>query len=225
MSHFTVLVVGNDPEKELEPFNENTRLPRYVEYTKEQLIEKQRKEIEEYKNSTYAKFLTDPEKYKAEHNNPHHIDYLENKFPAELKLTDEELHKIGLEDYEPENIGTDGEVYSTYNPKSKWDWYQLGGRWSGMIKLKEGKEGVIGSPGLGVHEVGIDQAKKGDIANFDEIKTFAVLKDGQWYEIGKMGWWAMVSDEKDKEAWDSEFKKLIEGLPDDTLISIYDCHI
>lgn len=23
--------------------------------------------------------------------------------------------------------------YSTYNPKSKWDWYEVGGRWDGMI--------------------------------------------------------------------------------------------
>jgi hypothetical protein len=224
MSHFTVLVVGNDPEKELEPFNENTRLPRYVKYTKEQLIAREREKIEKYKNSTYAEFLVDPEKYKAKCS-PFLINYLENEFPTKLKLDDEGLHKLAIEDHEPEEVGPDGEVYSTYNPKSKWDWYQLGGRWSGMIKLKEGKEGVIGSPGLGVHEVGIDQAKKGDIANFDEINTFAVLKDGEWYSRGKMGWWAMVSDEKDEEAWDSEFKKLIEGLPDDTLISIYDCHI
>ena len=40
-----------------------------------------------------------------------------------------------------------------------------------------------------------------------------------------MGWWAVVSNEKDDEVWDEEVKKLVSELPDNTLISIYDCHI
>lgn len=55
--------------------------------------------------------------------------------------------------------------------------------------------------------------------------TFAVLKDGVWYEKGSMGWWAIVTDEKDEGEWKAEFRKLLEGLPDDTLLSVYDCHI
>jgi len=94
-----------------------------------------------------------------------------------------------------------------------------------MIKLKEGAEGITGRAGTFSNEVGIDAALKGDIANFDELKTFAILKDGEWYERGKMGWWAIVTDEMEDDKWDAEFKKLIDGLPDDTLISIYDCHI
>ena len=31
-----------------------------------------------------------------------------------------------------------GNLYSTYNPDSKWDWYCVGGRWSDMLKLKSG---------------------------------------------------------------------------------------
>lgn len=55
------------------------------------------------------------------------------------------------------------------------------------------------------------------------ISTFAVIKDGLWYEKGKMGWWACVSDEKDN--WNEEFAKLLDNVPDDTLLSVYDCHI
>jgi len=57
------------------------------------------------------------------------------------------------------------------------------------------------------------------------LRTFAVVKDGQWYEKGRMGWWACVADEKDEEKWTSEFNALIAGLPDDTLLTIVDCHI
>lgn len=56
-----------------------------------------------------------------------------------------------------------------------------------------------------------------------EFSTFAVLMNGKWYEKGKMGWWACVSEEKDD--WGAEFKTLFDSLPDDALISVYDCHI
>lgn len=197
------------------------------------------------------------------------------------------------------------------NPNAKWDWYKLGGRWTGFFKLKSGKEGSIGSPGLmtvpanpgyadqckksdidieemrfseanraaerydKVHkiigleslkykwsdllekveaneisigearalynsqkfikkfreEIGFDDAESFLIDRDDYIKnhvnstlsTFAVLKDGKWYERGKMGWWGIVMDEKND--WDAEFHKLFDSLPDDTMLSVYDCHI
>lgn len=55
--------------------------------------------------------------------------------------------------------------------------------------------------------------------------TFAVLKDDVWYERGSMGWWGCVADEKDGDAWAAEFSKLVDQLPPETLLSVYDCHI
>ena len=49
--------------------------------------------------------------------------------------------------------------------------------------------------------------------------------DGQWYERGQMGWWGIVKNEKDADTWGKEFNLLIDSLPDDTLLSAYDCHI
>lgn len=65
----------------------------------------------------------------------------------------------------------------------------------------------------------VDGARKG------AFSTFAVLKDGQWYERGKMGWWACVSDEKDETEWRNQFSSLIDSLPDTTLLTVVDCHI
>jgi hypothetical protein len=59
----------------------------------------------------------------------------------------------------------------------------------------------------------------------DAICTFAVVKDGKWYERGKMGWWACVADEKDGGDWAGEVRKLLDSVSDNTLISVYDCHI
>lgn len=40
-----------------------------------------------------------------------------------------------------------------------------------------------------------------------------------------MGWFAMVSDEKDPDAWEREFSALFDGLPPDTWVAVVDCHI
>lgn len=173
------------------------------------------------------------------------------------------------------------------NPNAKWDWYQIGGRWAGYFRLKEGKTGIKGEPTLLMEPedrkkvmtepLTCDMAQKKDIdfegmrleneaeaketwakyqetlkenpklaegpgAYFDYgvrkgdtkesyllrrtgISTFAVVKDGQWYEIGKMGWWAMVADEKDADVWEKEFRKLVDEASDDTWFAVVDCHI
>lgn len=224
MSHFTVMVIGDEPEKQLAPFDENLDMPRYIQYTKQQLINKAKKEMQNYKNGIYARFLADPEAYKKDCKNQAHIDYLEKEFPKKLNWSDEEIYAEEIGGYN--DVGSEGEVYSTYNPKSKWDWYSLGGRWSGMIKLKNGANGKTGQGSLVMNnEAGIDQAKKGDIENFSELTTFAVLKDGEWFEKGKMGWWGVVIDDKEEQQWEAELQKLIQELHDETMISIYDCHI
>ena len=40
------------------------------------------------------------------------------------------------EGLEVEPYEDDGQMI-TYNPNSKWDWYSIGGRWSGFLPLKE----------------------------------------------------------------------------------------
>jgi len=201
MSHFTVMVIGDDPELQLEPYDENLDTPEYS-----------RGEVSDEDREQFLQF------YKERDTN----NELEDK-------SFEEIYKIHGDDWNrnawrPDENGVFQE-YSNYNPKSKWDWYQLGGRWSGLIKLKEGAEGIEGESGVFDNETGIDAAYKKDIANLDQIRPFAVLKDGEWYERGEMGWWAIVANEKDTDVWEAELKKLLDGLPDDTLISIYDCHI
>ena len=127
MSHFTVLVIGDDVEGALAPFDENIELAKYVEFTREQLIEKSRKDIEDYKNGRYAEYLADPVKYKEEaKHNPDHLNYLEVEFPKKLEWTDQEHYEQAIRWYEPEDIGVNGEVYSTRNPQGYWDWYQIG---------------------------------------------------------------------------------------------------
>jgi len=144
MSHFAVLVIGDNVEEQLAKYDESIEMPRYVKHTKEELIVEEKKSIEEYKNGTYAQYLADPVKYAENVNNENHLKYVSEEFPKKLEMNDEEIYQQAIKYYEEEYLGPDGEVYSTYNPDSKWDWYEVGGRYAGRIAVKDGVEILMG---------------------------------------------------------------------------------
>ena len=49
--------------------------------------------------------------------------------------SDEECYEYMVDDY---IVDDNGNLLSTYNPKSKWDWWEPGGRYSGLLKNKNG---------------------------------------------------------------------------------------
>ena len=215
MSHFLVYVFGDNVEELLAPYDENIECEPYIKYTKAEAIAETRKYIERYKNGTYAEYLADPEAYKAKcqrFDNEHHFHYLEYEFPKKLKQTDEECYQDVAQFYDEEYIDEEGNLYSTYNPKSKWDWWEVGGRWDKVLKTKEN-----------------DKTNSDRVGNINWKKSgtpFAlVLPNGEWYEKGEMGWWVIVTNEKDADEWNKEFFKLVETLDDNLLVTVVDCHI
>jgi hypothetical protein len=68
--------------------------------------------------------------------------------------------------------------WSTYNPKSKWDWYQIGGRWQGELILKQGSRGrYFREPNRDRHELSIAEQLKKEVG-FDVVSVdIAYLKD------------------------------------------------
>jgi hypothetical protein len=63
-------------------------------------------------------------------------------------------------------------------------------------------------------------------AKSNVLLPFAWLdKDNGWVERGSMGWWGIVSDEKDESTWGKTIAKLWKPVPEDALVSIYDCHV
>jgi len=258
MSHFSVLCIGEDWKKQLEKYWE-------LDLSIDELSNDERAifDVKFEKENIEKEF----ESWKKE--NPEDFDKFKYK---DAKEWVERWYGCYLDKYE--------KYYGNYfNPNAKWDWYQVGGRFSGFFRLKDGKKGNFGEKSWTNKEKEIspeycDQALKGDIdfdfmikenierakKNWDEsktdkdciknptllffkygirkddtfesyleressISTFAVLKDGVWYGRGRMGWWGVVSDEKDDNVWNNEFNKLIEELSDDTLLTIVDCHI
>lgn len=142
MSHFSCLVIGSDVETKLAPYDENL-------------------EVEEYKVP-----ITDKE-----------IDHMVEAYSMHEDWKDldrNDIQAIAAEwkdwcSYEME-FDEKGKPFhrSTDNKKPQWDWWVIGGRWQGMLRLKHSKEGEVGEfavlavdpeyrPGW------VDQAKFGDI--------------------------------------------------------------
>ena len=213
MSHFIVYVFQKDRDYEelLAPYDEELVMPPYIKYTREQAIAKIRKDIEDYKNGWYAEYLKDPEAYKK-NCNERHLNYIENEFPKRLKWTDEECYQELRSRYEDEDVDVNGNIWASYNPNSKWDWYSVGGRWEGCLINKDG-----------------NKTNEDVVSEIDFNKTpvpFAYVDPfGRWYERGEMGWWACVSNEKEADEWEAQYRKFIASLDEDVTITAVDCHI
>lgn len=204
MSHFTVAVMLKDInklEELLAPYSENLEVDRYIKYTKEQLIQKCKKDIENYKNGTYAEYLKNPIEYKKDCTNENHIKYLEEEFPKRLNWTDEEIYNYEIQFYEDDEIGENGEVYSTYNPNSKWDWWSIGGRWLNTLLVKEYVEGIQGDVGLGAGALLNKKAPQGyKWTNGAKIKDICFDKMiGDEYEKAIRFWELVVEEQPLKE--------------------------
>ena len=283
MSHYTILVIGDDVESQLQPYHEyesTGTMDEYVKFVKtEETVRDMRKIYKEHKEdyATFEDFVREWYGYRKENG-----------------------------------------IWGRYtNPNSKWDWWVVGGRWSGHLKLKKGAEGELGSPGVfgtpaqpGYADVackgdvdwefmrnkgGNIAAQKWDIIHeaikdtpehktweecleecnkdipetrnlywaqprleafkkacenreffsfFEDIDeylcdretyiereknaaivTYAVVKDGQWYQRGDMGWFGMSSNEISQDEWNQKYWELIKDLPDDTTLTVVDAHI
>lgn len=97
-----------------------------------------------------------------------------------------------------------GSFPSTYNPQSKWDWFEIGGRY----------EGVMGS---------------GDVSPLKNVDSdfvpFAfITPDGVWHQKARLGWWGMTTDEKGKDMWIQEWQAARAQCVDSTAFLV-DFHI
>ena len=157
MTHFTVLVrfegtlenLEEQIEKILAPYNETREVKPYKHY----MSEKEIKSMAEH----YWKIIKADEEIFAE----------ERLTPDDLELLVKHM-----EDWSGYRGGIDEKglfYWCTYNPKSKWDWWSLGGRYSGKLILKENAQGAFGRPGVFDNPVGIDAAFLKDV-DFDIIE-------------------------------------------------------
>lgn len=343
MSHFTLLIVGDDIEGQMEKYNENREVAPYVELQGEALDEELKKALG-WLWATEATRHTDG----RVDDRTASLRKIIAKDTALDALTLEQKFRLASWWYSEEDLKIEGgEIvkYSTYNQDSKWDWYEIGGRWNGFFTLKPGATGLPVKPHYSEvdnppDKTGrTDQARKGDI-DFDLMRTeaavqaaqefqlmqdategieppteswetvmrralgglaeiyfseeniptseetdteirrridqareernrhpfiralraaqlslwgdpyeeyclghenpvgeyvrrarasvtstYAMLIDGEWVARGEMGWFGISRGDLDKETWSTKVAETIDGLPDDTLLTLADCHI
>lgn len=244
-------------------------------------------------------------------------EYVEDYKGRHIKTADSTPEDVKYGYAEVDANGEIVRIIDRTNPNAKWDWYEIGGRWTGFFQLKHGAEGTVGRPGLMTEAAKhgcADSAAKGDI-DFEDmyvaagnragklwdrvhallgpiadepfvlwenmrenvhpgniklarseynaqpavlclrksedtdlrwidvedfitgtrspfmtlcakqsLQTFAVLKDGKWYERGEMGWWGCIHDGKTDDTWEMEYSDLLESVADDVLLTVVDCH-
>lgn len=282
MSHFSVLVVGPDVKGQLARYDENTEVERYRRYED-----------------------ADPDSWPRSHAVKNGVDPADD--PAVAAFLNKEWGDE--ESYEADERGL--YLWSTYNPDSKWDWYEVGGRWTGHFLLMPGAAGTLGRPGV-MTDPGkpgtADQATKGaidfnlmkleaataaaeqydryaaivaahpPIIDFPDVPgdieerrriyndqpgvqalrhahlepwgaslaetygmgreayiqraalsrptTYAMVAEGVWRGKGEMGWFGMSTDTADdREKWLTFWWQMVDAAPDDTLLTVVDCHI
>jgi hypothetical protein len=319
MSHYTVMVLGHDPEEQLAAFNENIDACSledlsFSDSTPEFEREFQHGQIEAWQLPS-GQFLLNQEESESEFaltgptpSGAIRVSVPPCKIYPDLDSFVQDYHQ---QSRHPEN----GKYGYFFNPQARWDWYQLGGRWTGFFKLKPNREGTTGEPGIftSTPKPGFaDQALKGDIdfegmrqqnerearQMYDEAMkilgnlppnlswmeiskeyqeeeqdrdlarqiywsqprclawkkhkgdeyhspdpflkdrqefirsagnrawmTFALLDHGNWQEQGHMGWFGVATDKSDESDWCDVINKALQQVPEDTLISVYDCHI
>lgn len=319
MSHFAVMVIGDNVEEQLQPYHEyectgiKDEHVEWVDETHEVTEGWGKDTVNTVKLNGKVLSAYDNEVREYERDNP------------ELERFETPVQEFyeNIEEYAERYHGYErnGDQFGRYtNPNAKWDWWVVGGRWRGFLKVKEGADAIVGEPGVFGNEAQegyadvlfkrdidldgmrqdaareanerydkFEQAvagyEKPPFKNWTEVREaygieqldeareaynehpyikatkdaginpffdcvldvycvftggreayvkraidgcmtpFAIVKDGQWYERGSMGWWGVVTDEQDYDTWNKEFTKLIDDVPGDTLITVVDCHI
>ncbi|SEL13419.1 hypothetical protein SAMN05216359_105322 [Roseateles sp. YR242] len=302
MSHFGVLVIGNDVEKQLAPYHEFECTGKNDEYVQDVDVTE---EIRGLMTGDDALSLEDALGYHG----------LEDKIVADEsevdKAGDDCEHKFG---YAIVKSGQLVKAVNRTNPNKTWDWWVVGGRWSGFLKLRHGADGEVGRPGImgscansgpgradvttkgavdfsGMrdeagaeaaadwdkaaaargeatwiswdqmrdveHKGNIDAARAAygeqpavqgmrkvfdyPLHSVDQYATprdqfiqqardrasvlYAVVKDGQWIAKGEMGWFGMSTDAESQADWNAKVNEMLDALPDDTPLTVVDCHI
>jgi hypothetical protein len=161
-----------------------------------------------------------------------HIDKAWKKYAYEISIEMEEKHPDKNKTIENcEECGGSGICKTTYNPNSKWDWWRIGGRWNGRIrnKYRGGEDG-----GFNFNKE-FETVKENMSSVFNLLKDYEIDKElehiypfailtpeGEWIEKGNMGWWGIVTNEK--EDWKKSVISIYEKYKNNLIISL-DCHI
>lgn len=185
-------------------------------------------------------------------------DYCEDTDAVDPDLLEFEEDEDGTEE------NSDGVKGYYVNPSAKWDWWVVGGRFSDMLKLRDGKrcdtalvsdldtdddadarkealefwksyvdgdgsDGQDGSRSFWSPEYYRKEYGSAEVYADAQSKFWmraVVTPDGEWHEVGEMGWFACSSETAD------DLREWVEGFHDRFVkpygsfrMTVVDCHI
>jgi hypothetical protein len=120
-----------------------------------------------------------------------------------------------VEDYHGYEYDEDQQAYGYWeNPNAKWDWWQVGGRWRGLLRVKEGTKPIYGDISpiaqvFGSEEENAPKPYQADVAkvkdiDFEGMDLEVDIKIKDWYERYKE--YRLVEDGiKNKEDLEDSF--------------------
>lgn len=213
MSHFVGLCFGDYWEGNLDAYDESLEVEEYIVHTKDEAIDiVKQNHAKAYESAIECLRKSDITESSRE--------YYQSIIDKGLFISYEDAWKKVLNwGYK---LDDEENLLSTYNPDSKWDWYSIGGRWSGFLRTKEKDD--EGNP------IKVNQAQFKDIdwdymIKNDIIPFNYVTEDGEWCEKGEMGWWGMTTNEMEQDDWTDNFKRYLKLVEDDCLVTVVDFHI
>lgn len=231
--HCPVLVIAK-PDDNLEdlmyPFYEGAEVEPYISKTKDELIQEAKSRVDWLKGA-----LKDDPKAKVS-------DFDKGLLNAK---DDESLYEAYRED-DFYNYDDEGNLVSTYNPYSKWDWYEEGGRYSDALKFKSGNRGYqclfkdldaddddeayYSAMNWWYEKIESGNSKLAEsyISDYGTADNYARNQcKFHLYQVLKNGIWTDFYDENISEfEWADNFKKrFLSDCEDDDVVIVVDCHI
>lgn len=161
---------GQNLEEKLAPFSDNLEVEPYIDMTREDIINfirehdaksmetlRKAREDEEAACDWYVDFIG--ARHLVPEDSPEFTMFAEIEFlrgqeaPTDemiataekiIEMTDDEAAYRRCRAYDDagaEDWDEDGNLLTTWNPDGQWDWYVIGGRWDGALRLKRNAGG------------------------------------------------------------------------------------
>ena len=182
MSHFVVLVIGENLEEKLAPYNEEKQVKPYIDTKREEVEETFRKIKKEAAMSSFKQFQSYLDGWRIQKRAPAYL----RKYSSKMSLSE------FVDEYYGQKMDENGNLLTTYNPDSKWDWYQIGGRWAGMLLLKEDAQGSVGRPSLLMNDFKY-KPQEADSGRFDDI-DWEAMQNNPEEEKRLRDFWKIATD-------------------------------
>lgn len=187
MSHFSLAVITKEDNYGLvmdmmNPFDENRIMKPYVSYTKEGAIADEKDNLQKRIKNVSEGLEKLRAKEEKDDNLIERIESLEKQLASDQEklktYIDEDYYEEKRQWWEDDMVAENGDLLSTYNPDSKYDYYVVGGRWENNLKIKEDRLSEYPDNHMGY----VDSAKVSDV-DFFYVDPVSAVNSGKFWDI------------------------------------------